>query len=121
MQEDFAGAAPDPPAQLVQLGEAEPLGVLDHHDARLRHVDADLDHRGRDQDLRRALGEGRHGGVLFAALHLAMDEPDLVAEISRKWAKRSCAAATSSASLSSTSGQTQKARAPAPIAGAGAR
>ena len=45
-----AGAAADPAAQLVELGEAEALGMLDHHDGGLRHVDADLDHRGRDQD-----------------------------------------------------------------------
>ena len=30
-----AGAAPDPAAQLVQLRQAEALGVLDHHDRRL--------------------------------------------------------------------------------------
>ena len=29
-------AAPDPAAQLVKLGEAEALGVLDHHDRRVR-------------------------------------------------------------------------------------
>ena len=45
-----AGAAADPPAQLMQLSKSEPLSVLDDHDRRLRHVDADLDHRGRDQD-----------------------------------------------------------------------
>ena len=44
-------AAPDPAAQLVQLREAEALGVLDHHDRRLGHVDADLDHGGGDQHL----------------------------------------------------------------------
>ena len=42
-------AAADAAAQLVQLGEAEALGVLDDHDRRGRHVDADLDHRRRDQ------------------------------------------------------------------------
>ena len=44
-----AGAAPDPAAQLVQLREAEALGVLDHHDRRLGDVDADLDDGGGDQ------------------------------------------------------------------------
>ena len=33
-------AAPDPAAQLVQLRQAEALGLLDHHDGRRRHVDA---------------------------------------------------------------------------------
>jgi len=42
------GAAADPAAELVQLGHAEPLGVHDHHHRRVRHVDADLDDRGRD-------------------------------------------------------------------------
>jgi hypothetical protein len=45
------GAAPDPAAQLVQLGKAEALGVLDHHQAGVGHIDADLDHRGRHQHL----------------------------------------------------------------------
>ena len=44
------GAAPDAAAQLVELRQPEALGVLDHHDGRVRHVDADLDHRGGDQD-----------------------------------------------------------------------
>src|SRR3954451_15050099 len=35
-------AAPDAAAQLVQLREAEALGVLDNHHRRRRHVDADL-------------------------------------------------------------------------------
>src|SRR5712691_12163255 len=44
------GAAPDAAAQLMELGEPEPLGVLDHHHRRLRHVDADLDHGGGDKE-----------------------------------------------------------------------
>ena len=44
-------AAPDAAAQLVQLREAEALGVLDHHQRRVGHVDADLDHRRRHQHL----------------------------------------------------------------------
>ena len=42
MQEGLGGAAPDAAPQLVELCQAEALGVLDHHDAGLRHVDADL-------------------------------------------------------------------------------
>ena len=45
-------AAADAAAQLVQLRQAEPLRVLDHHHRRVRHVDADLDDGGRDQDVR---------------------------------------------------------------------
>ena len=46
-------AAPDAAAQLVQLGEAEALGVLDDHDRRGGHIDADLDHRRRHQEVDR--------------------------------------------------------------------
>ena len=46
-----AVAAPDAPAQLVELRQAEALGVLDDDHGRVRHVDADLDDRGRDQDV----------------------------------------------------------------------
>ena len=69
-------AAADAAAQLVQLGEAEALGMLDDHDGRLRHVDADLDHRGGDQEVDAAAGESRHDAVLLGALHLAMDQAD---------------------------------------------
>ena len=43
----------------MQLGKPEALGVLDHHDARLRNIDADLDHRRRDEDLRLSLPRRR--------------------------------------------------------------
>ena len=46
------GAAADAPAQLMELREPEALGVLDHHQRRVGHVDADFDHRGRDQHVR---------------------------------------------------------------------
>src|SRR5688572_16549520 len=36
--------APDPAAQLMELRQAEALGVLHHDDRRVRDVDADLDH-----------------------------------------------------------------------------
>ena len=74
------GAAADAAAQLMELREAEALGVLDHHHARLGHVDADLDHRGGDQDARCAGGKARHGAVLVGAAHAAVHEIDAVAE-----------------------------------------
>ena len=43
------GAAADAAAQLVQLREPEAVGLLDDHDRRVRDVDADLDHRRRDE------------------------------------------------------------------------
>ena len=43
-------AAPDPAAQLMQLRQAETLGVLDHHDGGVGDVDADLDDGGGDEN-----------------------------------------------------------------------
>ena len=43
--------APDAAAQLVQLREAEAVGLLDDHDRRVRDVDADLDHGRGDEDV----------------------------------------------------------------------
>ena len=43
------GAAADAAAQLVQLREPEAVGLLDDHHRRVRDVDADLDHRRRDE------------------------------------------------------------------------
>ena len=55
---DGGRPAADPAPQLVQLGQAEALGVLDHHDRGVRDVDAHLDHRGGDEDLDLPAGEG---------------------------------------------------------------
>ena len=57
MQYDLRRAAADASAQLVQLGQAEALGVLDHHHGGVRHVDADFDHGGRNQNIQLALLE----------------------------------------------------------------
>ena len=38
-------STPDPPTKLVQLGQAEALGLLDDHDGGVRDIDADLDDR----------------------------------------------------------------------------
>ena len=73
-------AAADAAAQLMQLREAEAFGVLDHHDARLRYVDADLDHRRRYQKPGLARGEARHGAVVVGAAHVAVHQVDGVAE-----------------------------------------
>ena len=44
-------AAAHAPAKLVQLRQAEALGLLDHHHRGVGHVHAHLDHRGRNQNL----------------------------------------------------------------------
>src|SRR6266849_3501347 len=69
-------AAADAAAQLVQLGEAETLGVLDDDDRGVGHVDADLDHGRRDQQTRLTIAEGRHRPVLVVRLHPPVDQPD---------------------------------------------
>ena len=64
-------AAPaDPAAQLVELGDAEPVGVEQHHRGRVGDVDADLDHRRRDQHVdvaarrrRASCGPSRPAGI----------------------------------------------------------
>ncbi len=81
----------DAAAQLVQLGEAEALGMFDHHDGRVRHVDADLHDGGRDENARAAILEGEHGLVLLAARHLAVDEANACAEDGGRVSWRSCA------------------------------
>jgi hypothetical protein len=61
----WRAAAPDPAAQLVQLRQAQALGVLDDHQAGVGHVDAHLDHRGGHQQLQLAALEGIHHRGLF--------------------------------------------------------
>ena len=63
--------SPHAPAQLVQGGEAKAVGVPDHHHGCVGHVHAHLDHRGRDEHLRHARAEVRHGLVLLGGRHAA--------------------------------------------------
>ena len=74
--ERFDAAAPDPAAQLVELGQAEPVGALDDHHRRGRHVDPDLDDRRADQDVQLAVAEAAHLGVALGGLEPAVDHPD---------------------------------------------
>ena len=54
-----ARAAAHAAAELVELGQAEALGVLDHHDGGVGHVHAHLDHGGGHQHLHLARGRRR--------------------------------------------------------------
>ena len=74
--ERFDAAAPDPAAELVELGQAEPVGALDDHHRRRRHVDPDLDDRRPDQDVQLAVAEPAHLGVTLGRLEPAVDHPD---------------------------------------------
>ena len=61
--------AADSPAQLMQLREPEPLGMLDHHHRRVRDVHADLDDRRRDEQVQLPARKGDHDPVLGLWLH----------------------------------------------------
>ncbi|MPL73680.1 hypothetical protein SDC9_19486 [bioreactor metagenome] len=71
--------APDPAADLVELGEAEHVGTVDDHRVRGRDVEAALDDGRRQQHVILAVVEGVHPRVELARRHLAMrgDEADL--------------------------------------------
>ena len=69
-------AAPDPAAELVELGEPEPVGALDDHHRRLGDVDADLDDGRADEHVELAVAEAGHLGVALGGLQPAVDEPD---------------------------------------------
>ncbi len=72
------GAAADAAAELVELREAEPVGLLDDHDRRVRDVDADLDHRRRDEHVELALLERAHHLAALGRLEPAVQQPDAV-------------------------------------------
>src|SRR5690606_23537369 len=60
----FCSAA-DPPPQLVELGEPEAFGVLNHHHGSVRHVDPHLHHRRCDEQIELAGREGAHHTLLL--------------------------------------------------------
>ena len=69
-------AAPDPAAQLVQLGDAEPVGVEDHHHRGVGDVDADLDHGGGDEHVELAGAEQVHRHLLLGRRQPAVQQPE---------------------------------------------
>jgi hypothetical protein len=60
----------------VELGQPEALRVLDHHDAGIRNVHADLDHGGRDQHMDGAGDECGHDLVLLRRFEPPMEQAD---------------------------------------------
>ena len=81
-------AATDPAAQLVELGEPEALGALDHHHGRVGDVDPDLDHGRRHQDVGLAGGEGLHRRAFCVRGHLAVEQADVESRAARSRASR---------------------------------
>ena len=68
--------APDPPAQLIELRQAEAVGAM--HDQRIggRDVEAGLDDGGRQQHVVFAVVERRHDVVEHGRRHLAVRDRD---------------------------------------------
>ena len=89
---------PHPAAQLVQLGDAEPLGVLDQHDRRVGDVDSDLDDRRGDQHPGPPRGEGVHRLLLLPRTHRAVEQGQIPA---RKLARRAAGSSSAVAAFSS--------------------
>src|SRR3954453_12171473 len=102
------GPAAHPTAQLMQLGDPETVGVEDHHHGGVRHIDADLDHRGCDQHIELTGAEAVHDSFLFRRRQASVQQTErqpIKSPASRR-SKVSCALATSNFSLSSINGQT---------------
>ena len=64
----------------MQLGKAKALGMFDHHDGRVRHIDAHFDDGSGDEETGLAALEEPHRLVLLRRRHAAMHEPDPLAE-----------------------------------------
>ena len=78
-QEDAGGlfaAAADAAAELVELREAEAVGVFDDHDGGVGDVDADLDDGGGDEGVDEVLAEAFHDVLAGGTVHAAVDEAD---------------------------------------------
>ena len=58
----------------MKLRKPETLGLFDHHDRRLGHVDPDFDHRGGNQNLGPASDEGGHRRVALCIRHLTVHQ-----------------------------------------------
>ncbi len=87
----FLRAAADASAKLVELGEAEALGVLDDHDGGVGDVDADFDYGGGDEDLRFVFAEALHDFFFFVAGEAAVQEAEL--ELGKNFAREAGGAA----------------------------
>src|SRR6476646_8475879 len=69
-------AAADPATQLVQLADAESVGVHHEHHRRIGYVHADLDHGGTHQNIDLTGAERRHHGVLFVGWQPAVHQAE---------------------------------------------
>ncbi len=69
-------AASDPAAQLVQLRQAEAIGMLDDDHRGIGNVDADFDDRGGDKNSQLAVAKFTHYSVALLGLHPAVHQTD---------------------------------------------
>ncbi len=69
-------ASPDPATELVELGDAEAVGVEDDHHGGVGDVDPDLDHGGGHQHVEVTSPEGVHRRVLLVGWHPPVQQPD---------------------------------------------
>ena len=102
-------AAPDAAAELVELREAEAVGVLDDHHRRVRHVDADLDHGRGDEHVELAGAERGHHRLPSPSTAAGRAAARAAGRASSSACRRSNSAVAALAStlpLSSTSGHT---------------
>ena len=60
----------------MKLGEAEPLGAVNHHHGRVWHVDAHLDNRRRNENVKVSTPERLHHVLFLPQGHPAVQQPD---------------------------------------------
>ena len=70
------GSPADPAPQLVQLGDAEAVGIMDHHDRGVGHIHPNFDDRRGDQYVGLTGSEAAHDRVLLLARQLAVHHLD---------------------------------------------
>ena len=71
-------APPHPAPELVKLRQAETMGILDHHDCGVPHVDPDLDDGRGYEDRQLSTDKPLHGGLSFLGRKLAVKDADLL-------------------------------------------
>src|SRR5882724_1784746 len=73
----LGGAPSNAPAKLMELRQAEAIGVLDHHDACVGNVDAYFDYRSRDQHIDLATLKLAHHMFLVAGIETSVQQADM--------------------------------------------
>jgi len=69
-------APADPAPQLVELGQAKGIGIVDDHGVDIRDVDAGLDDGRGQQDIEVVPDKAHHDLLEHALVHLAVTDPE---------------------------------------------